>query len=86
MKYEKIENVYKRNSNRKNSKWKLDFTNAKIIEDNQYNRIIQAFDNVPPYYEKYKKEYKSLKNIKGVKYETIYNLTKREIILIPLED
>ena len=86
MKYEKIEMVYKRTSTRKNSKWKIDFTTSKIIDSEQYERVIKSFQQVPEYYEKYEEEYESLKGIKGIKYSTIYNLTKREVILIPIED
>ena len=35
MKYEKIENIYKRKSTRKNSKWNLDNTKAKRITDEE---------------------------------------------------
>jgi hypothetical protein len=86
MKYEKIEMVYKRKSTRKNSKWFLEFTTSKMIDEEQYNRIMESFQQVPEYYEKYEEEYKSLKGIKGIKYYTIYNLTKRETVLIPVGD
>jgi hypothetical protein len=87
MKYEKIENKWIRKSTKKNSKWNLEFTTAKKIEENQIENILVAFNNVPPNYEKYTEEYKGIRN-KGIKYTVINDtkLIKREIILIPLED
>ena len=86
MKYEKIEMVYKRTSIRENSKWKIVFTTSRIIDSEQYERVIKSFQQVPEYYGKYEEECESLKGIKGIKYSTTYNLTKREVILIPIED
>ena len=87
MKYEKIENKWIRKSTKKNSKWNLEFTTAKKIEENQIKNILEAFKNVPSNYEKYTEEYEGIKN-KGIKYIVINDtkLVKREIILIPLED
>ena len=88
MRYEKIENKYTRKSTRKNSKWILDFTTAKKIDENNLENIKMAFNNVPSNYEKYIEEYTSLKGEKGIKYIVINDtkLVKREIILILLED
>ena len=87
MKYEKIENKWIRKSTRNNSKWNLEFTTAKKIEENQVENILDAFKNVPSNYEKYTEEYEGIKN-KGIKYIVINDtkLVKREVILIPLED
>ena len=88
MKYEKIENKWIRKSTRKNSKWNLEFTTAKEVEENSLEDNKRAFNNVPSNYEKYVEEYTSLKGKKGIKYIIINDtkLVKREVILIPLED
>ena len=87
MKYEKIENKWIRKSTRKNSKWNLEFTTAKKIEENQIKNTLEAFKNVPSNYEKYTEKYQGIKN-DGIKYIVINDtkLVKREVILIPLED
>ena len=82
-KYEKIENVYKRKSTRKNSKWSLDYTNAKRITDEELLDTIENFYNCP--LEKYVEDYEGIKT-KGRKYTVMMNsLTKKEIIILSLD-
>ena len=82
MKYEKIENIYKRKSTRKNSKWTLDYTNAKEITKEELQKILNDFDNCP--LEKYIEEYEGIRK-NGTKYYSIDKLIKREIIIIQLD-
>ena len=82
MKYEKIENIYKRKSTRKNSKWTLDYTNAKEITKEELQKILNDFDNCP--LEKHIEEYEGIRK-NGTKYYSIDKLIKREIIIIQLD-
>lgn len=82
-KYEKIENIYKRKSTRRNSKWSLDYTNAKRITDEELLDTIENFYNCP--LEKYIEDYEGIK-AKGRKYTVMMNdLTKKEIIILSLD-
>ena len=82
MKYEQIENIYKRKSTRKNSKWTLDYTNAKEITKEELQKILKDFDNCP--LEKHIEEYEGIRK-NGTKYYSIDKLIKREIIIIQLD-
>ena len=79
--YEYIENKWTRKSTRKNSKWSLEWTNAKIVDEKKIESTKKAFENVPSGYEKYTEEYKGIK-ANGVKYVVNNGLVKREIIII----
>lgn len=79
--YEYIENKWTRKSTRKNSKWSLEWTNAKIVNEEKIERTKKAFENVPSEYEKYTEEYKGIK-ANGIKYVVNNGLVKREIIII----
>ena len=75
--YEYIENKWARN----NSKWDLEWTNAKIVDEEKIERTKKAFENVPDGYEKYTEEYKDIK-ANGIKYVINNGRVKREIIII----
>lgn len=75
--YEYIENKWARN----NSKWDLEWTKAKIVDEEKIKRTKKAFENVPDRYEKYTEEYKDIK-ANGIKYVINNGSIKREIIII----
>ena len=75
--YEYIENKWTRN----NSKWDLEWTKAKIVDEEKIERTKKAFENVPDGYEKYTEEYKDIK-ANGIKYVINNGRVKREIIII----
>lgn len=75
--YEYIENKWARN----NSKWDLEWTKAKIVDEEKIERTKKAFENVPDRYEKYTEEYKDIK-ANGIKYVINNGSIKREIIII----
>ena len=75
--YEYIENKWARN----NSKWDLEWTKAKIVDEEKIERTKKAFENVPDGYEKYTEEYKDIK-ANGIKYVINNGRVKREIIII----
>lgn len=75
--YEYIENKWARN----NSKWDLEWTKAKIVDEEKIERTKKAFENVPDRYEKYTEEYKDIK-ANGIKYVINNGRVKREIIII----
>ena len=83
MKYELIENIWKRKTTRKNSKWSLEYTNAKKVTIEEIKKTINDFDNCP--LEKHIEDYEGLK-ANGKKYYSLSNdkLIKREVIIIPL--
>lgn len=75
--YEYIENKWAIN----NSKWDLEWTKAKIVDEEKIERTKKAFENVPNEYEKYTEEYKDIK-ANGIKYVINNGRVKREIIII----
>ena len=75
--YEYIENKWARN----NSKWDLEWTKAKIVDEEKIEITKKAFENVPDRYEKYTEEYKDIK-ANGIKYVINNGSIKREIIII----
>ena len=75
--YEYIENKWAIN----NSKWDLEWTKAKIVDEEKIERTKKAFENVPDEYEKYTEEYKDIK-ANGIKYVINNGRVKREIIII----
>lgn len=75
--YEYIENKWARN----NSKWDLEWTKSKIVDEEKIERTKKAFENVPDEYEKYTEEYKDIKT-NGIKYVINNGRVKREIIII----
>ena len=83
MKYELIENIWKRKTTRKNSRWSLEYTNAKEVTTEEIKKTINDFDNCQ--LEKHIEDYEGLK-ANGKKYYSLSNdkLIKREVIIIPL--
>ena len=73
--YEMIESKWERKSKRVNSKWKMTWTNAKVVEEDRINKMIDDFNRVP--FEKFVEDYKN-----GKKYVAINGLTKTEIIVL----
>ncbi len=73
--YEMIEMKWERKSKRVNSKWKMTWTNAKVVEEDRINKMIDEFNRMP--FEKSVEDYKN-----GKKYVVINGLTKTEIIVL----
>ena len=79
MKIEMIENKWERKSCRKNSKWRLTWTNAKEIDDCRLMKMLDDFSRCP--YEKYVEDYQGIQK-DGKKYVIINGLIKKEIIIL----
>ena len=73
--YEMIESKWERKSKRANSKWKMTWTNAKVVEEDRINKMIDEFNRIP--FEKSVEDYKN-----GKKYVAINGLNKTEIIVL----